>query len=395
MAKETPTHEELLARAVALRPLLRTNAGRAEAERRIPPENLNAMEEAGIFRMLVPPACGGYGSAVRTYVDVTAEIARGCGASGWLVFIDDATDWLVAQFPEAVQHEIYATGPAARSGGIFDAANARSEAAEGGLTVSGQWGFGSGVHHATWAALAVPLPGGEPGPKGEGLVLIPINELTIKDTWHVAGMRGTGSDTLIADKVFVPTRRIMKWGPVFDGYYPPHVSNSVFHVPFIPSVILMAVPPVLGLAQAALDVTLERLGAGKKISYTSYTDARLAPTTQLAVAEAATLTNAAFLTVRSWADRLDAAGLKNIDFDYLTRAQVRMDVGFAVQCCRKAVDILLNVQGASSFAQSNPLQRIWRDLSTASRHAILSPEIAQEIYGRALLGVENTITPLV
>jgi alkylation response protein AidB-like acyl-CoA dehydrogenase len=395
LTAKIPTHDELLARAHALLPLLKANADRAEADRRVPAENLKAMEGAGIFRMLVPPSCGGYGSSVRTYVDVTAELARGCGASAWLVFIDDATDWLVAQYSDEVQREVYATGPDARIGGIFDAANARSQAAEGGIVVSGQWGFGSGVHHATWAALAVPLPGGPPGPTGEGLVLIPIKELSIKDTWHVAGMRGTGSDTVIADKVFVPARRIMPWAPVFEGYYPPHVSNSVFRTPFIPSVILMAVPPVLGLAQGALDVTLERLAKGKKLSYTSYMDARQAPSTQMAVAEAATLINAAFLAVRTWADRLDEAGLHNRDFDYLTRAQVRMDVGYAVTCCRKAVDILLNVQGASSFAQSNPLQRIWRDLSTASRHAILSPEIAQEIYGRALLGIENTITPLV
>jgi hypothetical protein len=66
-----------------------------------------------------------------------------------------------------------------------------------------------------------------------------------------------------------------------------------------------------------------------------------------------------------------------------------------VRLCRNAVDLLLNAQGASSFADSNPLQRIWRDLETASRHAILNPDISQEVYGKALLGVEERITPLV
>ena len=107
------------------------------------------------------------------------------------------------------------------------------------------------------------------------------------------------------------------------------------------------------------------------------------------------LFRSAFLTVRSWADRLDEAALANKNFDYLTRAQVRMDLGFSIRSCRRAVEILLDMQGASSFATSNVMQRIWRDFSTASRHAILSPDVAQEIYGKALLGIENTVTPLV
>jgi alkylation response protein AidB-like acyl-CoA dehydrogenase len=99
--------------------------------------------------------------------------------------------------------------------------------------------------------------------------------------------------------------------------------------------------------------------------------------------------------MRHWADRIDAAALAKQDFDYTTRAQIRNDVGYAVRLCRNAVDLLLNAQGASSFADSNPLQRIWRDLETASRHAILNPDISQEVYGKALLGVEERITPLV
>ena len=398
MAKDTkdiPNHDTLVARARALQPLLRANADRTAAERRIPAENLAAMEQAGLFRLLVPRAFGGYESSIRTYVDVVAELARGCSSSAWIAFIDDATDWLVAQYPQAVQAEVYANGPDTRIGGIFETSGVRTQAAEGGIIVNGSWGFGSGSHHAQWAALGLPLPGQPPGPMGEGLALVPIGELKIKDTWHVAGMQGTGSDTLIAENLFVPARRIMPNGPAFSGHYPPHVAGTVFRAPFVPTVILMAAPPILGMAQGALDLTLERLAKGKKISYTAYADTRLAPSTQILIAQAATLVNTAFLLVRHWADRLDEAALKNQDFDYLTRAQVRMDVGYAVKLAREAVDALLNAQSASAFALSNPLQRIWRDLSTASRHAILSPEIATEIYGKALLGVENTITPLV
>jgi alkylation response protein AidB-like acyl-CoA dehydrogenase len=163
----------------------------------------------------------------------------------------------------------------------------------------------------------------------------------------------------------------------------------------MPTLALMLAAPLLGLAQAALDVTLERLGRGKRISYTGYVDSRKAVVTQMQVAEAATLINTAILLIRDWADRLDAAALAREDFDYLTRAQVRNDTGYAARLCRNAVDKLLDAQGASAFADSNPLQRIWRDLETASRHAIINPDSVQEIYGKALLGIEERITPLV
>jgi 3-hydroxy-9,10-secoandrosta-1,3,5(10)-triene-9,17-dione monooxygenase len=80
---------------------------------------------------------------------------------------------------------------------------------------------------------------------------------------------------------------------------------------------------------------------------------------------------------------------------YLTRARVRMDTGYVARRAREALDILLSVQGAGGLAEANPLQRIWRDLEPGSRHAVVNPAIAQELYGRALLGVEQQVTPLI
>src|ERR1700683_3619623 len=72
-----------------------------------------------------------------------------------------------------------------------------------------------------------------------------------------------------------------------------------------------------------------------------------------------------------------------------------MDIGYAMKCCRDAVDLLLSVQGASAFAESNPIQRVWRDLEMASRHGLLSGEVPHEIYGRALVGNFDALSPFV
>ena len=71
------------------------------------------------------------------------------------------------------------------------------------------------------------------------------------------------------------------------------------------------------------------------------------------------------------------------------------DTGYVAECVTRAIDILLYAHGAGSFADVSPLQRIWRDSATAARHAVVSPQVSYEVYGKALLGVEDTITPLI
>ena len=113
------------------------------------------------------------------------------------------------------------------------------------------------------------------------------------------------------------------------------------------------------------------------------------------MSQAAQLIDTAELHMMRAARDIDAAAASGDYLDFLTRARVRADVGTVAHRCREAVDLLLNVHGAGSFAEFNPLQRVWRDLETCSRHAVVNPEIGAELYGRALLGVEEQITALI
>jgi hypothetical protein len=60
-----------------------------------------------------------------------------------------------------------------------------------------------------------------------------------------------------------------------------------------------------------------------------------------------------------------------------------------------AHDILLLAHDARSFAESNPLQRIWRDSAVAARHTVTLPAVNYGVYGNALLGRDDQITPLI
>jgi len=148
------------------------------------------------------------------------------------------------------------------------------------------------------------------------------------------------------------------------------------------------------MGRAALEYVISK-AAKKPISYTFFAAQADSVGFQLQIAEAARLIDTAHLHAYRAAADIDEAAARGEYPDFLTRARVRSDTGYAVECITKAIDILLYAHGAASFAEVNPLQRIWRDSATAARHAVVLPAVSYEVYGKALLGVQDSITPLV
>jgi 3-hydroxy-9,10-secoandrosta-1,3,5(10)-triene-9,17-dione monooxygenase len=285
--------------------------------------------------------------------------------------------------------------PDARLCGVV-APSSTARAVDGGLVVTGRWGFASACLHSQWALLGVPVVDASGQQIDQGLALIPMSDLTIEDTWYVAGMRGTGSNTLVAEDVFVPSHRILSVTRAIVGEYgTEHTDEPVYRSAFVPVLSLVLVGPLLGLAKGALDDVKASLAKGKGISYTFYEKAIDSGSTQINVAEAASLVDTAELHTFRAADDIDRAARSGQYMDPLSRARVRMDVGVVARRTREAMDLLLSVHGAGSFAEANRLQIKWRDLETGSRHAVVNPSIAGEAYGRALLGVEEQVTPLI
>jgi alkylation response protein AidB-like acyl-CoA dehydrogenase len=212
----------------------------------------------------------------------------------------------------------------------------------------------------------------------------------------MAGMRGTSSNTLVLDEVFVPDHRIVSFPRVLSGgYAADHPGEPLAAGTVLSFLIVTTVGPVLGMAEAALEHTLEILGKGKSIGASSYRNAIDSPSVQFNVADAAALIDTARLHSLRAVDDVARGISDGAQLDLATRARIRMDVGVAARSAREAADLLLNVGGARGFALSNPVQRIWRDLETASRHPMLSTDLGREIYARSLLGIDEQVTPWV
>ncbi|MHA5048127.1 acyl-CoA dehydrogenase family protein [Streptomyces sp. SD15] len=381
--------------AAALVPLLRENAARTEADRKVAEENIAALSEAGLFRLTVPRRLGGHEADIRTFLEVTSELARGCGSTAWVATLINVCNWMAGLYPERAQQEVWGENPDARVCGVL-APSATSRAVEGGLVVTGRWGFASGSLHSQWACLGIPVVDASGQQIDQGSALIPMEELTIEDTWYVAGMRGTGSNTLVADEVFVPAHRILSVTQGVQGTYSTERKDeALYRSALVPVLALVLAGPQVGLAQAGMDVVTASLAKGRGISYTFYERASDAPSTQIQLAEAAQLIDTARLHLMRAADDIDSWAARGEYMPFETRARVRMDTGYVARRSREALDLLLSIQGAGSFAEANPLQRIWRDQETGSRHAVINPAIAGELYGRALLGIEEQVTPLI
>jgi alkylation response protein AidB-like acyl-CoA dehydrogenase len=208
-------------------------------------------------------------------------------------------------------------------------------------------------------------------------------------------MKGTGSNTIVAEEVFVPHHRITSVPRLVAGETAnPHKDEVLYRSAFVPFAALLLIGPQLGLAAAALDFVIQKAPL-RGVTYTEYEVQTRAPTVQLAVAEAAILVDTAHLHAYRAAADIDGAAREGRKLSYTERARVRMDTGYVARTAREAIRILCSAHGASSFAESSPLQRIWRDAEVASRHAAVNPEINSELYGRALLGITEGVTALV
>jgi alkylation response protein AidB-like acyl-CoA dehydrogenase len=384
-------------RATALFPVIRAAAKQGQADRQVTTEVTDAMRSAGLLNTIIPQRLGGLGASARTTIEVIAELARADGSAGWISALVNSCTYIASTFDEASQKDIWDGNRGALACGIFfpgvtQRIAGNGEKVEGGFLLTGRYPYASGCAIADWAELGMLLemPDGTSVP---ALGLVPRSQWRVEDTWYTLGMRGTGSNTLVVEKVFVPEHRVQTFEALQYGAYasPYYGSEPQSMYPCMPSGTIMLGAVALGLARAALDYVLET-SPKRVVAYTVYDEARNSPSHQLAVANAASDIDTAYLlAARATSDMDTIAAARTFPTD-LQRARIRMDTGKIMTLCKNAVDELMTTMGAGAFAQEGTLGRIWRDINIAARHAFATPHIGSEVYGRLLLNTDNPLT---
>lgn len=373
---------EAVSRAIALRSTLERNAESTDRERVLSTDTISELRDAGLTRLLAPARHGGLEIDMRGLLDVGIELGRGCCSASWVIGVLSSGNLVVSLFPEHAQQEVWHRNP--DSGAALVLGKPATDVIErtDGVLVSGKWGYCSGIQHTDWMNVLV-LAGPHRTPH---LALLPLSELTVEDTWRVVGLRGTGSNTVVAAQVFVPQHRLLPYEPVLTGRVEGIVGPEVRYRSSFTGLFAIALPgAMIGGAQAALETVLES-GARRPVAGSTYSTQYESPTFQLDVATASWSIDTARLVAGQIAQRVDDFAARGENPDDLTRARNRMDVAEVMRLCRQAVDTLLTAHGSAAFHEKNVLQRIWRDINVGTRHAGFGMGVPHQVYGRALVG---------
>jgi 3-hydroxy-9,10-secoandrosta-1,3,5(10)-triene-9,17-dione monooxygenase len=378
------TPADLADRVIGLLPLLSEHTAETERLRRPVDAVWAALRRSGVFYHFVPKKYGGLEFGLADFLEAMLPLGAACASTAWVTTFCVEHNWLLAQFPEQAQDEIFADFPYIIAPGT-NAPPGTAVPAPGGYRVSGRWRWGTGVTHADWAIVSAVTPG---GPPGGSHCIVPIADVVILDTWRMDGMIGTGSNDIVLDDVFVPAHRVCSFADVKGGrgngsrLY----DNPVYRLPFLPFLALTAAIPVIGAARGAIDHYRALITAGMVAG----TDSRKAdrPPAQMRLARACLVVDTAEQVLRDVVRMLDQQAASPDPTGTVERMRERARIAHAVDLCRGAVAELCAASGSSAHQVGNPLQRSFRDVNTMASHVVFDMDIATEGYGRTLLGLQ-------
>jgi alkylation response protein AidB-like acyl-CoA dehydrogenase len=372
--------QEILARARALAPRFAERAVAAEEARRISPQSAQDMLDAGFARILLPEQIGGDGLGFDTWYEVTRELSKADASHGWCAGLIIHHAHLIAQFPQTAQKLVWAEGLDVPVAASF-APSVKAERVDGGYRISGAGSpFASGVDHSTWVMLGgMAHDGAKPEWK---FFLVPPGQYTVRDTWFTAGMRATGSKTIVTDNAFVPDGLVLRLTDLRDGNTPGGAiySDIIFHTPFFYYAPISFVTPMIGTAQGAYETFREWTKTRKAQDGSSVAEKTAV---QVRMARAAADIDAAELLVRRVVNVTDAPQ----DYSSQLLARSVRDFTRASELCVEAIDALVALSGTAGFVTSHPIQRAWRDIHFMAMHISLNVETNFAHYGRMEFGL--------
>jgi 3-hydroxy-9,10-secoandrosta-1,3,5(10)-triene-9,17-dione monooxygenase len=376
----------LVAAATSLIPKLRSRSSETDALARLPDSTIADFEKARLFDMLVPKMYGGLQCSLRTFMEVVVELGRGDGSAAWALALLSASTWMAATlYPKHVVDEVF-SGDNVRTGGVLAPRKVKTKRVDGGVLIEeGSWSFNSGVHHAQWDILGIPIFDDTGQLIDSGSALIPISQVTLLNDWDTIGLRGSGSTSVAVKDVFVPNERIALLSKTLhEDYASTHLRDEpLYRLALVPFLTTKLVFPALGMAKAALELFLEK-APHRSISYTLYEKQDEAAITHLQVGEASAKIDAAELMLGRSVDEIEASADNRIRLTVEQRARIRRDAGAASELIWEAVDLLAGASGGSFAHAENPMNRLWRDVRVAGLHGGINTSTNMELFGLIL-----------
>jgi len=375
----------LLEAARQLAPELSDRAHEGEGLRTMPSDLVEKVRAAGLFHLGLPAELGGFECDPLTILRVIEELSRADGSAGWTTLIGNGTSFVAWLEPEVAKAIVADKPDFTLSGAFAPTGVAHVDARDGSLIVDGRWAFNSGCPHAEWFMQGiVVLDGDAPRMIGPDMpdwrfAFFPASEGEIIDTWHVAGLRGTGSHDVVASGVRVPPERTTM--PFFQ---PAHFDGPLYQLPFATMLCSYLSGFPLGVGRRALDefATLAATKSRKTPPGPTMAEDEAIQVEQ-ARAEAAIRSARAFV-IEALGEAWDTVCAGN-ELSMAQRSTVLLATLNATRSARAVVDMVFGLAGGGALYNSSPLQRCARDLAAGTQHIFFSLE-QWKAAGRVLLG---------
>ena len=372
--------DSLVEAARRMAPEIAARAGEIEEGRRVPLDLINQMREAGFFRMLVPADLGGLETDPVAAARVVEEVSSADGSAGWCVMIGNQNAAFSGLADQRFARELWGSG-AITAGVARPIGRAVAQSGPGGgYIVSGRWPFASGSSHADWfAAECVVYDGDAPRRDANGdnvtrMIFVPSAEVTIHDTWHTTGLRGTASNDFSIDGSFVPEERGFQM--IVDE---PRNSWALFSA--LPLLFINHGSQSIGVARSAIREGVRIINTKRGWGNQPLNSGLRM---QSVIAEATVALESARAYLYQTASGLWESVLAGED-NALLRARVRLATSHASRASVQAVDLVHAAVGTTALFPSSPLERHFRDIHMAAAHVMVG-QMTYEAAGRVELG---------
>jgi alkylation response protein AidB-like acyl-CoA dehydrogenase len=366
-----------------LAPMIRTYAGDTEALRALPDPVFEALADAGLFHLAFPRSMGGAELDLPTYIQVIEEIGKADASTGWVVNQCSIFATYAARMPRNVARKIWIETPRSIVANT-PLADARAVVVEGGYRVTGRQGFSTGCRNAAWVAAhaqiiedgKVRLDKGEPETR---YLFVPAAEAELLDTWHVRGMRGTGTHHFAVHDVFVPADRT-----VLSVTAPLLEMGPLYQIPRTLKFASGDASVALGLARTCLTTFADLAGAKTPRAMQALLRDQSMIQVIVGQAEADLRSGRAFLheAVRDIWSQVAAGGTPTLD----QRATLRIAATHAIRLSARIIDAVYSASGATAVYESQLLQRHFQDIHVITQH-LQSRLSHYEMVGRHWLGL--------
>lgn len=383
-----PTAEELVARAAAMIPVLRSREADALQAGQVSTQTIQELQDAGFFRVLQPKRYGGYEMSPLTYGRIARTLAEGCMSTAWVYAIVAVHNWELALFDDKAAQDVWNSDSNVRICSSYMPVG-RVTRVEGGYRLSGRWNFSSGSGHCDWVILGANIPsetaGGAPEPRN---FLLPRADYQVLDNWDVMGLQGTGSNDILVENAFIPEYRTVRDDDLFAMQCPGHAVNTapLYKIPFAQLFNRTVSSTSLGTLKRALDSFVD----ATKSRRTTYTGERLArdSSVQFAISEVERILDEQVLVMeRDLTELLDRAVAGDWPLD--RRAALAAATTSTVSRCVRGIDILMEFSGAKALFRGHPVRQSFLDIHCARAHVANNPYPYGRNRGAMLLGIDN------